>query len=623
MTVKKPSRIRRFLRFIAFRLIPTLLIVAIIYFSYGVALAVVRRVNEQQQATNRLPLYQATAVAIQPTLVTFTPSPTATQTATQTATATLTASQTATPTASATATQTATATLTATNSPTLTATNTATSTSIPSLTPEPTQIAQVFMTNTPRALVITIPAPNTDVPSETPLPTPTSIPSATFTPEPTATLTFTALPPATETPRPLPTLLFPSAPEGDVAAPTAIPTQVPTIDRQGYDLVNIMLMASDSELTGDNFDRTDTMIIVSINRTTNTVSMLSLPRDLFVYIPGWTMQRLNLAYTRGESVGWTDGGFGLMRQTIFYNFGINVHYFVLVNLSGFKTIIDSLGGVNVAVDCAIQDLPLIGAPPPPEAVGPDADGYYILPVGFYQMAGESALWYARSRHSSSDFDRGRRQMQILRALWRQARSNGDITRLPDLWSQLTSVVKTNMTFEDMVGLVPYALNLDPDRLEQFNMRRLYHTTPWQPPDGSFVQLPNYEPIHQLMMDFYQPPTDSQAIISRPSVAVFNGTTNANWDRVAADSLAREGFVATGAGQADNSQYNDTILIDYTGQTKGSSLEDIASLINVKPENIRIEPDPNRTVDFGVILGSNYNSCNEPGVLAVTTPTPGS
>lgn len=89
-----------------------------------------------------------------------------------------------------------------------------------------------------------------------------------------------------------------------------------------------MLLGVDSELTGVAVDRTDTMIIVSINRTTNTVSMLSLPRDLYVYIPGWTMQRLNLAFTHGEQVGWTGEGFGLLRQTIFYNFGINVHYYV-------------------------------------------------------------------------------------------------------------------------------------------------------------------------------------------------------------------------------------------------------------------------------------------------------
>lgn len=588
MSAHKSSRFRHMVSFVIFRLIPLVLTLGAVWLSYGVAQAVARRVNEQLEANQRLSLYELTVNAIAPTIVTHTASPSATLTPSFTPTLTSTSTPSATPTS------------TATPIPTLTASPTDTLTFTPTPTPQPTLIAQVFATNTPRALAVTIPALNTPVPAISP----------------TATWTLTAAPSATLPPteaiqataRPLPTLLFPNDPNLDVAAPTAIPTQVPQIDRQGYDLVNILLLGGDSELTGDNIDRTDTMIIVSINRTTNTVNMLSLPRDLFVYIPGWTMQRLNLAYTHGEQVGWTDGGFGLMRQTIFYNFGINVHYYALVNLSGFKEIIDAVDGVDVAVDCAIKDLPLIGAPPPPEAVGPDDESYYVLPVGYYHLTGEGALWYARSRHNSIEFDRGRRQQQILRAIWRAGRSNGQITQIPELWSQLTQVVETDLAFEDMLGLLPYALNLDPDRIGHFKFNRLYHTTPWQPPDGSFVQLPNYEPVRELMTAFYQPPTESQVVIEGAEIAVFNGTTNADWDRVAADRLAWSGFKAVAAGAADNGQYGDTILIDRSGQTKGSKLPDIVNILNVKPENVRIEPDPNRAADYEVILGSNYNSC---------------
>src|SRR5690606_10452392 len=111
-----------------------------------------------------------------------------------------------------------------------------------------------------------------------------------------------------------------------------------------------------------------------------SVAMLPLPRDLYVYIPGWTMQRLNLAYIHGEAVGWMNGGFGLLRQTLLYNFGINVHYYAMVNLTGFKAIVDAVGGVELAVDCAIEDLPLIGAEVPAGAYQVNEDGYYVLPV---------------------------------------------------------------------------------------------------------------------------------------------------------------------------------------------------------------------------------------------------
>lgn len=597
MAVNKPSRRRRFGRFVLFRAVPAVLILGIIWFGYGAVRAVARRVNEQTLADQRHPAYQQTATAIAPTLTTHTP------TSTPTNTPSLTPTNTATWTATATATPTATATLTPTN------TATATPSETPTATSTPLTVAQVLVTNTPRQPVL-LPPSNTPA---APTAEPTAPPSPTPLPPPTVALPATS----DAAPRPLPTLIPISTvnPNAAAAAGTAIPTIVPTLDRHGYDLFNILLLGTDGELTGDNFDRTDTMIVLSINRTTNTVAMLSLPRDLYVYIPGWTMQRLNLAYTRGETVGWTDGGFGLLRETLLYNFGLNVHYYALINLSGFKQMIDTLDGVDIAVDCAIQAYALIEAPPPPEAI-PDADKLYTLPVGFYHMDGGSALWYARARGNAIEFDRGRRQQQILRAIWRKARDTGLLTKAPELWGQATQVVKTNLSFEDMLGLLPIALSLDTSRMEQFTFTRLYHTTPWQPPDGSFVQLPNYEPVREMLNDFYQPPTSNQVVVEGAQIMVYNGTASADWDRVVAESLAWEGFGAVSAGPADSAGYTDTVLIDYTGRTKGSSLQDLIRILHVKPENVRIEPDPNREADFKVIVGSNYSSCSALGVVPV-------
>ncbi len=603
MTEKRPSRVGRALRFITFWLFTIALIVAIGGFSNGTVQAVSRYINEQSEANQRGQLYAQTANAISSTLTTHTPAPTSTSTATNTSTVT----------PLPTNTNTSTFTNTPTHTPTFTATASLTSTPSATLTPtaQPTLVAQAFITNTPRAIDVTIPALNTAIPVATELPvsTTTLIPTATVTTTtaPVET-TVESLPAVTTVPNVLPTPLLPDDADPNQVAPTAIPTKVPLVDRQGYDLVNIVLLGIDSELTGDNIDRTDTMIIVSINRTTNTVSMLSLPRDLYVYIPGWTMQRLNLAYTHGEQVGWTGGGFGLLRQTIFYNFGINVHYYIKVKLSSFKEIINTLGGVNLTVDCAIQDQELIGAKPPSQATGPDDDGYYILPIGAYTLDGDGALWYARSRHTSIEFDRGRRQQQLLRAIWRAGRSNGQITQLPQLWSQLTQVVETDLKFEDMLGLLPYALNIDPDQIEHYIFQRLYHTRPWTPPDGANVQLPVPDTVRQLMEDFYTPPSQSQIEITGISINVFNGTSNADWDRVAADRLGWAGFNAISAGAADNLQYADTILIDHAGTTKGSKIPEVVKILNIKPENIRVEPDPNRTADYDVILGSNYSSC---------------
>lgn len=539
--MQKPSRLRRLFGLLAFRLIPLLLIVGILWTGYQVAQGLATRVSEQNQTANRQPLYVATATALaQQSQPSATP-----------------------------AADNGSVVLAAYRSP---------------------ELALQFETNTPSA------------PIATPLP-----PTAE-TPEPT-------LPEAT--PRPLPTLFVYDDPNAEGSAGgTAIPSAVPWLDRHGDDLMNIVLLGNDGELTNDGFIRTDTMIVVSINRTAGTVAMLSLPRDLYVYIPGWTMQRLNLAYIHGESVGWTGGGFGLLRQTLLYNFGLNVHYYAMVNLTGFKAVVDTVGGVDLAVDCAIEDLPLQEAEVPAGAYKADEDGHYVLPVGYYSMSGAEALWYARSRESSTDFDRGRRQQQVLRAVWRKAKDTGLLNNVIQLWNEGSQYVQTNMTLQDVLGLVPLALSIDPTRIETFTLARTYHTTPWQPPDGSYVQLPNYEPIRQTLEDFYTPPTSNQLVTDMPSISVRNGTANANWDRVAADRLTWEGFNAVALGNADNTAYTDTILIDHTGRSKGSSIGDIEHALNVKPENVQIDPDPNRTYDYEVILGSSYNSCDVQGVLPV-------
>ena len=452
---------------------------------------------------------------------------------------------------------------------------------------------------------------------------------ATNTPQPVATTLPQVTPdPATPnpvadavqaTPPPLPTLFIYSGPDHAGAAPTAIPTAVPALDRDGNDLMNILLIGNDGEITNDGSLRTDSMHIVSINRTTGSVSLLSLPRDLYVFVPSWTMQRLNTAWNYGESVGWTDGGFGLMRQTLFYNLGVNVHHYAMVDLTGFKALVDSVGGVQVAVDCAIQDLPLIDAEVPAAAYQATDPDYWVLPVGVYDLNGAEALWYARSRHNSSDFDRGRRQQQLLRAIWREARDQGLLTHVPELWSQAAPYLQTSLTLEDILSLVPVALNLDPSKIEQFTLVRTYHTQPWQTPDGDYVQLPIYDTMRPLLEDFYSPPTQNQLAFESATVGVYNGTSNAGWDAVAAQYLQAQGFNAIALGAAPSTDYADTVVTDRTGSSKGSSLAEITDALNVRTENVRIEPSADRAFDFEVIVGQSYNSCSQGGVLPVDPP----
>lgn len=422
--------------------------------------------------------------------------------------------------------------------------------------------------------------------------------------------------PGTPQPVDLPRLFLPADPKaGLVLSGTAVPTRVPFIPRD-FDLVNIMLLGGDDELTEDRSVRTDTMIVVSLNIETGTVSMINLPRDLFVYIPSGKMGRLNTAFGIGKNIGWEPGGgFGLLRQTIFYNFGINVHYYGLVNFSGFKSIIDRLGGVDISVDCTYRDY----YPVTRTETGAAEDSAYdwrTLNVGYYTFDGFDALWYARTRRYTDDLDRGRRQQLLLRAMWRKARSNGLINTAPAIWGELEELVETNMPFDVMLSLLPHLLELDLDRMQNFTFRRTYHTQNWRTPSGDSVLLPVYEPVKELMRDFYTPPTANQIGVSGPSISVYNGSGNKHWDLVASERLRWDGYNSVALGSlASGEILESSRLVDYVAASKGSLIPGITKALNMNSKQVETRADPARAYDYEVTVGQDYDSCTY-GVLPI-------
>lgn len=413
-----------------------------------------------------------------------------------------------------------------------------------------------------------------------------------------------------ETPAPddfdLPKLLVPLDPdEGKWLAGTRVPSRVPPVIRE-HRLINVMFLGSDEELTDDDFIRTDTMIIVSLNVETGSVTMLSLPRDLLVYIPSGRMGRLNTAYGIGENLSWEPGGgFGLLRQTLFYNFGINVHYHARVNFSGFEAVIDRLGGVDIAVDCAYRDL------------YPASNGDYrwrTLPAGYYTFNGFDALWYARTRKYTDDFDRGRRHQQILRAIWRKARQQGLLATLPGLWSELTQVVHTDMPFDMMLRLLPLVLDLDLGQVENLTLKRNFHTAEWVMPSGAEVQVPKAQAIAALMQDFYLPPPANQLALMGPSIAVYNASAVADMDIVATQRLRWDGYNAIALGSYKQDLANPSSqLTDYIVTEKGSLTSRILRALNMTEEQVIRKARADRDYDYEVVIGQDYESCTY-GVL---------
>ncbi len=404
-----------------------------------------------------------------------------------TATITLTPSQPPSPT------QTGTLPPTASNTPTLAAT---TATQTPSQTPSPTGTA----TTTPTATETPTPSPSpspTDTtvpPSDTPVPpTDTPTPTATDTPipptdteiPPTQTLPPTvvdeplATSPAEESDtgfhRGAPGLQLvsyrspaPSRPSGGTPAPTQ-PAAAPRLAlAEGVEV--LLLLGTDTE-NGER-GRTDTLILAFYRPGNGSLSLLSLPRDLYVYLPGRGMDRLNTAYAYG--------GIDLLYQTLEYNVGIRPNYWVLAHLDDFRNAVDDLGGIVVEVDHPLPD---------------DCGG---IPAGPVLMSGDVALCYVRERKTSSDFARSYRQQQVLQVIFHRFLSLDGLRLVPAWYQRYRDSIETDVVLEDLLSLIPLGLRLQEGQINHFQVTPA-EVTSWKTPAGAMVLVPDRQKILSLIL----------------------------------------------------------------------------------------------------------------------------
>jgi LCP family protein required for cell wall assembly len=273
------------------------------------------------------------------------------------------------------------------------------------------------------------------------------------------------LPPApTEAPMPTATVAARAANQPPAVVPTVPPTPQPTAIPSPDGPVNILLMGTDAR-PGDEFSRTDTMIVVHIDPRSDRISMLSLPRDLLVSVPQFGQHNINAAYPIGEKELGKGYGAALAKATVGKLLGIQIDYFMLVNFDGFKTLIDRLGGIYVDVPKVIND------PAYP------TDDYRTIKVhfdpGMQLMNGNRALIYARTRHADNDFGRIERQQQVLMAIFNRVRDQGlltQITSLDDYTDALRDSIRTDMPRSEMLSLATLGPRLSADNIERFAIR---------------------------------------------------------------------------------------------------------------------------------------------------------
>lgn len=298
-----------------------------------------------------------------------------------------------------------------------------------------------------------------------------SSPSATPGPQSTSSASPSPIPPEiTQTP------VWGDYPGPTSWSPVEIPPPVDPLPLPAGQ-VNILLLGSDQRPYEGGF-RTDTILLASLNPQNDTANLISFPRDLYVYIPGWKMQRINTAFAFGD--------FATMALTMKYNFGIRVDHYVLVNFAAFIQTVDSLGGIDVQVARTLTD---------------HRDGYgnYTVYAGLVHMDGETALWYVRARYTTSDFDRARRQQEVLQALFKRFISLDAISRAPELFNIYRQNVTTDLTLGDITPLIPLADHLrDLSGVGRYVIGPEYVISWVVPYSGAMVLLPKREMISPLL-----------------------------------------------------------------------------------------------------------------------------
>jgi LCP family protein required for cell wall assembly len=288
------------------------------------------------------------------------------------------------------------------------------------------------------------------------------------------------------------------------AQPTAIPTPVlpaaapfPT-SCDGPGRMNILLIGIDG--FNDNYSRAaraDTLIVVGVNFTAKSAQMLSIPRDLWVQLPNISQvpeARINTAYHYGEFYDVPGGGPAELTAVMENTFGLRIDRFAVVNFLAFEQGVDAIGGIDINIPEPIHDgsYPLR-----------DGSGRTIaidFPAGPVHMDGSTALIYARIRHDSSDFQRMRRQQQVLFAIRDKLLSPETIPHLPALAQVLFSAAHTNLSLEDIALLGCLGPQVNQSAIQTWVIDSSM-VQPTRLVDGAQVLLPKMDAILPILQNF--------------------------------------------------------------------------------------------------------------------------
>jgi len=330
-------------------------------------------------------------------------------------------------------------------------------------------------------------------------------------------------------------------------------------------ILSILLLGTDERPDEYGPSRTDTMILLSVNLDTGDMGMLSLPRDLWVPIPGMGVTtKINTAYMLGELQAYAGGGAQLAKDTVSSFVGRPVDYFVRVNFDGFREIIDLIGGVTVTAPNTIHDEEY---PTPDYGVET-----FHLDAGTHLLDGETALKYARTRHNDGDYSRARRQQDIIRAVAQQVMNAGMIPQLlgkaPQLLATMQSSIETDLPMQLGFDLAQRFQNRASGQVQQLVLDNRYGEETFSS-EGAWILLPDRARVRTALNAFFttieSPVAAQQVAIADPAtvrIEILNGTTSPGAAARTAELLQQQGWQVASIGDADRSDYTQSIVINY-------------------------------------------------------------
>lgn len=368
---------------------------------------------------------------------------------------------------------------------------------------------------------------------------------------------------------------------------------------EGDGRINILLLGMGGEGHAGEY-LTDTIMVVSIDPKNKKVAMLSIPRDFYLYIPKHGYNRINTMYYAGEQNKNKGGGLAKSKEVISDLLDINIHYAVAIDFTGFKDIVNTLGGVTVDVEKDLVDTQY------PTSKG----GYQTFKVrkGTQKMDGELALKYARSRHSTSDFDRAARQQKVLVAIKEKALKMETIlnpTKIAGLLDALGNHLKTDIQLWEIQRLIDISRGIDASKIvnKVINGEEgLVKTTMINgmsvvvPVSGDYSEIRKF--AHELFIDTYI--TDENA-----RVLVLAGTKNTNAAKKLGSMLKSYNYNVIKIDNASKLDYKNTIIYDNTKGSKPYTLEFLKKRLEKLSLRPEIKQSSEYDADIIIIIGSDY------------------